>query len=547
MKTKYSILIVDDIPENIDLLVGVLENEYNLQTVTNGETALKIINSSNQPDLILLDVMMPTMDGYEVAQKIKSNPSTQHIPIIFVTAKSDAYDEEKGFHLGAADYITKPINPPLVLARVNTHLSISDLNRKLAYEVDKLKDELELRYTSDELTGFRNIRGLQNDLDTQRKKSLLLLDISRMHEINEHYGYQAGDSILKQVAQEIRHTFNSRDITLYRTHGDQFAVLSHSTSSIEFEESVTQFIKTLDLKLFPLKEDDNTLTVSIQVCAGFVKDSDRDILTKASMALHQSKKENLSLVVHSFDGYLKSKKSIEVISNLYDAILENRIEVRFQPIIDNASQQIVKYETLVRSIKNDGTITLPYIFLEAAKRARLYPFLTREVIDQAFEQFKDRNEEVSINISWDDISNPITREYILNRLDHYPTPHKVLFELVESQALNDSLVAKEFLHALKQKGCKLAIDDFGSGFSNFEYLIHIQADIIKIDGSLIKDIDTNPHKRAIVKSIVSFAQDLEIETVAEYVSKKEIFDVIKEMGITYSQGFLFGKPQKGIH
>lgn len=245
-------------------------------------------------------------------------------------------------------------------------------------------------------------------------------------------------------------------------------------------------------------------------------------------------------------GILKTKKNIEIVSNLYEAIKEQRIEVHFQPIIDNATQKISKYETLVRSLNDDGLIVMPYVFLEAAKRARLYPFLTREVVHQALEKFQNRDEEVSINIGWDDIINPLTRKFILEQLEQYSTPSKVIFELVESELLSDSQIATDFIQTLKEKGCKIAIDDFGSGYSNFEYLIRIQADIIKIDGSLIKDIDTNINKRAIVHSIVSFAKDLGIETVAEYVSSKTIFDVVQTMGIDYSQGFYFGKPQKAI-
>lgn len=546
MKNRYKILIVDDIPMNIDLLVGVLENEYDLQAVTSGEAAIKVANSTHQPDLILLDVMMPDMNGYEVCKTLKYYEHTQHIPIIFITAKNETFDEERGFKLGASDYITKPFNPALVLARIKTHLTLSDVNRNLTYEVNKLKNELEILYTTDKLTGFKNFKGLQQDLEGDSNKSLLLLDICKMHEINEHYGYKAGDYILKQVAQEIVDAFNPLDAALYRTHGDQFAVLSHGDAYEEFQACVHQFIDALDIKLFPVKENNSDLSVSISVCAGYVKNANEELLMKASMALYEAKHENRPLVVHAFDGQLKNQKSIEIISDLYEAIKEQRIEVFFQPIIDNLTQKISKYETLVRSRESDGTIVMPYIFLEAAKKARLYPFLTRDVIMQAFDQFKDREEEVSINITWDDIANPLTRKFILNQIDQFPSPHRVIFELAETQALHDSQIASDFLQTLKVKGCKIAIDDFGSGFSNFEYLVRIQADIIKIDGSLIRDIDRNEGKRAIVSSIVLFTKALGIQSVAEYVEREELYNIVNEMGIDYSQGFFFGRPQHDL-
>ncbi len=149
MPKQYNILIIDDTPENIDLLVGVLEDEYNLQAVTNGEAAIKIAHSANQPDLILLDVMMPKMDGYEVAKRLKSSEQSKDIPIIFVTAKNDIFDEEQGFALGASDYITKPIVPSLVLARLKAHLSMSNTNKKLTSEVEKLQNEAQMQLIMD--------------------------------------------------------------------------------------------------------------------------------------------------------------------------------------------------------------------------------------------------------------------------------------------------------------------------------------------------------------------------------------------------------------
>jgi CheY-like chemotaxis protein len=119
---KQVILTVDDSPENIALISGLLKEDYRVKVATNGKDALHIAFSSDPPDLILLDIMMPGMDGYEVCRQLKSDPQTSEIPVIFLTAKSDVADEEKGFLLGAADYITKPISPPILLARIRTHL-----------------------------------------------------------------------------------------------------------------------------------------------------------------------------------------------------------------------------------------------------------------------------------------------------------------------------------------------------------------------------------------------------------------------------------------
>lgn len=132
---KFTILIVDDTPENIDILAAVLGTDYRVKAALGGEQALKIAKGSKSPDLILLDIMMPGIDGFEVCKRLKNDPRTGHIPVIFVTARMSATDEAKGFDLGAVDYITKPISPPVVLARVQTHLALYDQNRELDKQV----------------------------------------------------------------------------------------------------------------------------------------------------------------------------------------------------------------------------------------------------------------------------------------------------------------------------------------------------------------------------------------------------------------------------
>ena len=132
---KQTILVVDDTPDNIDILSSVLRSKYKVKAALNGERALKIANSEDKPDIILLDIMMPDIDGYEVCRRLKSDPATANIPVIFITAKNQEEDEKHGLELGAVDYIAKPISPPIVLARVQTHLALYDMNRELRHKV----------------------------------------------------------------------------------------------------------------------------------------------------------------------------------------------------------------------------------------------------------------------------------------------------------------------------------------------------------------------------------------------------------------------------
>jgi len=142
MKKKQTILIVDDIPTNIDLLINVFRHDYRVKVALDGQQALNIVSEDLKPDIILLDIMMPGMDGFEVCSRLKANPATSMIPVIFITAKDDIVDEKKGLELGAVDYITKPIKPPIVMSRIRTQLALYDQNQELEYKVKQRTEEL---------------------------------------------------------------------------------------------------------------------------------------------------------------------------------------------------------------------------------------------------------------------------------------------------------------------------------------------------------------------------------------------------------------------
>jgi EAL domain-containing protein (putative c-di-GMP-specific phosphodiesterase class I) len=190
------------------------------------------------------------------------------------------------------------------------------------------------------------------------------------------------------------------------------------------------------------------------------------------------------------------------------AIKNDKIVIFFQPIIDNASEKINKYECLIRLIDEDDKVITPYFFLNIAKKAKLYKQLTKIVIQKSFENFRENDFEFSINLS---IEN--------------------FYEI------------QKFIKNIKALGCRIAIDDFGTGYSNFEYLMRLEADFIKIDGSIIKEILHNKNSEIITNVIVDFAKKMNIQVIAEFVENKEIFEKVKELGIESSQGYYFSEPK----
>jgi EAL domain-containing protein (putative c-di-GMP-specific phosphodiesterase class I) len=205
--------------------------------------------------------------------------------------------------------------------------------------------------------------------------------------------------------------------------------------------------------------------------------------------------------------------------------------------------KIEKYESLVRLIDEDGKVIAPYAFLEIAKRSKQYLSITKKVIENTFETFANTAEQFSINLTMEDILNPDISELLTYKMFDKRYHSRIIYEIVESESLEKADLVFEFIKNIKKFGCEIAIDDFGTGYSNFEYLVKLTPDYIKIDGSMIKDITSNPDSEEVVKTIIDFAKKRHLKTIAEFVSSREIFEKVLELGIDYSQGFYIGKPQ----
>jgi diguanylate cyclase (GGDEF)-like protein len=236
---RQNILIIDDVPANIQIMHAVLRDDYTVFFATSGRDGIRMAQKE-LPDLILLDIMMPDMDGYEVCTKIKSDPLTREIPVIFITAMSNMEDEMKGLELGAIDYITKPVSPPIVKARVKNHLELKrhrDALEKLTIELDKRNLELNLLAREDALTGLANRRYFNEVLEAEIKRasrsrqilSLILCDVDFFKNFNDHYGHVAGDKCLQAIGQVLLRTFKRASDLPARYGGEEFAVIISET------------------------------------------------------------------------------------------------------------------------------------------------------------------------------------------------------------------------------------------------------------------------------------------------------------------------------
>jgi len=303
----------------------------------------------------------------------------------------------------------------------------------------------------------------------------------------------------------------------------------------KFQENVSNAVLTIDHL-----EYDISVVLSYNIAS-------KEVLENAKYGLKEAIESKKSLICskdYAQKEQVKALKNLRIIQMVKDAINSENIVTYFQPIINNKTKEVEKYESLVRLIDTNGEIVSPYVFIDLIKKGRYYPLVTNLVLEKSFASLKDTSCEISINLSVLDIEKMETRERIFTLIEEYKEDaHRIVFELLEDENAKDFNTIKEFITDVKYKGVKIAIDDFGSGYSNFERLIEFQPDILKIDASLIKNIETDMYSKTVVETIKSFAAKQNIQTVAEFVSSANIYNIVKDIGIDYSQGYHFGKPE----
>ncbi|OPX55327.1 response regulator receiver modulated diguanylate cyclase [Oceanospirillum multiglobuliferum] len=294
MNEKATVLVVDDSATNIQVLAGILKNDYLVKVANSGQRCLDILTAGPLPDLLLLDIDMPDMDGYEVCRRVKADSDMSKIPIIFVTGMDSDDNEEYGLTLGAVDYITKPIRPAIVQARVKTQVMLKKQSDKLTFLAfhDQLTSVYN-RYFMLEVAGQKVARTLRDG----HSLSLLLLDIDHFKQVNDQHGHLVGDQVLVAMAQKLME-FNRKDDLVARFGGEEFIVLldfCDKDSAVKKAEILRQAIE--DLMPAGLK-----VTVSIGIAelrSG--KESFNDMLKRADSALYQAKEQGRNRVVVAID------------------------------------------------------------------------------------------------------------------------------------------------------------------------------------------------------------------------------------------------------
>ena len=237
-------------------------------------------------------------------------------------------------------------------------------------------------------------------------------------------------------------------------------------------------------------------------------------------------------------------KLVEDIVLLKNSVENSDIEPYIQGIFDTKTLKLSKYECLMRLIdRKNNKVHSVFTYLNTSKKIKIYKDMMQIMIEKSINMFCGRGIEFSINLSYEDIENEVFRDYIYKKIENCPSSKNIIFEILESDFIEDFTIVESFASKVRESGCQIAIDDFGSGFSSMENILNLKPDIIKIDGSLIKNIDTSMQSRTIVKNIVNMAKDLNAKTVAEYVHSKEVLEIVQELEVDFAQGFYLAEPK----
>jgi diguanylate cyclase (GGDEF)-like protein len=439
----------------------------------------------------------------------------------------------------------------LLVARIAIK-QVSAKNRQLAYQA-----------SHDPLTGLINRqefecrveRSIQQARAQAATHALLYLDLDQFKVVNDTCGHAAGDELLQQLSKLLLSSVRTRD-TLGRLGGDEFGMLLENCPLDKAVEIANNLLKKIDA--FHFTWSDNTFTLGISIGVVPVDRSTADIgcaMSAADSACYIAKESgrNQVQIAHLGDRRLQERHGeMQWVSRLTRAIEEDQFALYYQPIIPCASKATSgkHMEILLRMIDDDGSVVPPGSFLPAAEKYNMASNIDRWVIEHAMKWLVANTAQdgwpvtISVNLSGQTIGSTDMLKFIIEKMDETGvSPEHIIFEITEAAAITNITSTTSFMLTLRGCGCRFSLDNFGSGLSSFAYLKKLPVDYLKIDGTFVRDILSDPVDYAIVKSINELAQLLGKETIAEFVETLEVAEELRMMGVNHVQGYAYAKPE----
>ena len=538
---NISVLYIENSYQEDSIKIKLLKKIFpNIKLVENGKEGLAAyINykeTSNQYfDLIITELSLPVMSGLDMLESMKELNKNQRTLIVSDYAKKDEFIDI--IELGIDGYLSKPINITKCI----------DLLDKIVARINLSKQhETNLSFI-DNLTKLQNRSALLKQLESDESSTIMIIDVDTIEHINLIYGYEVGNVVIKEFSQFLNTFCQEKDYILYKVENETF-VIYDTHEYINFSEFERNF-NELQEKTKYHKVKVMGMNIDFDTTMGIVMHQDK-AFAKANLALAKAKKENKKFF--TYHNEFKEHEPIEYTmkwrESIKEAIFNKQIIPFYQPIVDK-NHKIIKYEALMRirqEVGNQVNYVSPIYFLDTAVKTKQYEALSAEMIRQVLEVLENSDAIISINVSYFDIKEigllNIIKDLVSKKNSDICS--RLIIEIIETSNISECEYCCDFIEVAKKAGIQIAIDDFGTGYSNFSHVLDIKPNYLKIDGSLIKNIHNDPNSLVLVKSIVEFSKKLDIKLIAEFVHCKEVFDVVKELGIDEFQGYYFGEPQR---
>lgn len=503
-------------------------------------TAITLILDINQSKMVwfaLFIVSSFLVKGYKFGL-YASGATIVTTHVLYILPFIDIHLESRELAMSTAAYICIAIFSAYTAKEHEK--SISSL-KESKQKVQKQQQQLHLQLRSNPFTALPNQYALEEYLSTSKSHlSLVILDIDAFDTITSEFGKPFSDQIIKQIYETLN-SFTTNHMKLFHLFTDRFAFIIdnyENNQDITLAKSVKALFENLHL-------NHADIDISITFSIGIARENSEKIILQANSALTDIKlegKNGYKLFDNGIEYEELQKNNIYWAKRIKEIILEDNLVVYYQPIVNNKTGKTEKYECLVRAIDN-GKIVPPFFFLEVAQTRGYLKNITKIIIDKSFKAFSNSHFDFSINLTQDDLRDDDIVDFLRYKVEqYYIDPNRVYLEILESVTSLHSKESIEIFKAFKQIGFKISIDDFGTETSNFSRVLSIDADIVKIDGAFIKNLDSDESSVKIVETIVLFAHKIGAKTIAEFVHNEEIFNIVKDLGVDYSQGYYFSPP-----
>ncbi len=555
--THATVMIVDDHAVTIKVLEALLQDAgyTRFVTTTQSTQALELL-AKEKPDVVLLDINMPEVTGFDILTSMRTESAFQHTPVIILTSAEDAETKLQALRLGANDFLAKPVDASELTLRLRNTLAAKAYQDRLAYY--------------DALTGLPNRQTFMERLDgalewaknSGKFSGVLHVNLDRFKQINDSYGHSIGDALLKTVAERLAKSIRIRDFvarpsddariaSLSRIGGDEFAVLLSELSSEEDAAQVARRVLAVLAKPFKHGNEEFFLTSSIGI-ALFPSDStDKETLLKhAAIAMSHAKESGRNRYeFYSKEINAKSKERLTLENDLRKALDQDQLVLHYQPKIDARTGKVSGCEALLRWTHPTLGLVPPGEFISLAEETGLISPFGEWVLDTACMQTKAWQSaglgplSVAVNVSSRQFREGRLTETIRNALARSDLdPANLTVELTEKTVMENASQNIGTLQQLREIGVKISIDDFGTGYSSLSYLEQFPLDELKIDRSFLRRIVSETDDAPIVTSIIAMAHSLNLRVVAEGVETREQVKFLAKRRCDEYQGFLFSKP-----